>query len=1096
MNATTPADGTCPAAADAPMPDERNPWLGLASFTEETRAYFYGRDEETAELARRVQRKLLTVLFGQSGLGKTSILRAGLVPRLRDQGYCPIYVRIDYAPGAPEPAEQIKAAIAQSARRSGEWTRAGVAVEGESLWEFLHHRDDVLCDEHGATLIPLLIFDQFEEIFTLAQGDEFGRARAQRFIAELADLVENRPPKALEARLETDESAAERFDFARGDYRVLIALREDYLAPLEGLKGVMPSITQNRLRLAPMTGIQALAAVLRPGKRLVTEEVAAAIVRFVAGGAEIEHAEVEPSLLSLICRELNDTRIAQGRSEISLDLLAGSHASILTNFYERSLADQPATVRQIIEDELLTESGFRENVAEERMRHSFAAAGAAPDALATLVNRRLLRIEERLDVRRVELTHDVLCGVVKASRDLRKEREAREATERLLAEQRERELAARHELMRARRIAAVCVLLALGALGAAIFGFVSTRRAQRAEREAQQTRAVALQARSQAEHLLGYLSDHFVRELESFGRLNVIADFAQSQIDYFRKLPSQLKDTETVRNGALAMLYYAKAERLAGHLAVAKQSTDEAVGLLENLRRGGDRSAATTIALGMGITVQATILDNEFDPKSTAYALRAAALLTPLATGAHATLAAQRAYVDALVRIGFEQNGSAGYDKSLATLAEAKRIAVAAGAKTLAHVDMAAQYAEATAWQVEDLLALGRNDEALRVGEDADAVADRLLEERPGYRLALHATQVIDTNLGSSLTTELRPRESLKFQARAVATSMTMVHLDPSNTITRNNLAVVHSGIADAYWAMGRLHEANSYYRSAVADENAAIPGGAQFVLLQRLFAFGAAYHSATVGDFAGAQSILVPNAAEQAALDRAQAKGGFPAALAFCTPTNAAADIAFERGDTATAVRLAAAAVARMQATHPDGGTQQSIHDANLGFSLLLLGQAQTVGGDDAAAARSLRNAYASRKAQGDRNTDDQRDLGRISTWLALALVRDGHAAEARTVIGPVVALQRGLAARNHGDQWQYVELAAALYADALAAPKPRSNELREAAALLDHVPAEMRATTTVRRWRGWIAAALRGTRTAASAAAVSHGAAARTGA
>ncbi len=228
--------------------------------------YFYGRDEEVAELARRVQRKLLTVLFGQSGLGKTSILRAGLVPRLRGQGYCPIYVRIDYGRESPEPAEQIKQAISRAARRSGEWTQAGVAIEGESLWEFLHHRDDVLRDESGATLIPLLIFDQFEEIFTLAQSDDFGRARAARFIEELADLVENRPPKSLEAKLEEDESAAERFDFARSDYRVLIALREDYLAPLEGLKKAMPSISQNRLRLAPMTGEQALAAVLAAGQ--------------------------------------------------------------------------------------------------------------------------------------------------------------------------------------------------------------------------------------------------------------------------------------------------------------------------------------------------------------------------------------------------------------------------------------------------------------------------------------------------------------------------------------------------------------------------------------------------------------------------------------------------------------------------------------------------------------------------------------------------------------------------------------------------------------------------------------------------------------
>ncbi len=392
--------------------DHEHPWLGLASFTEETRAYFYGREEEIAELSRRVQRKLLTILFGQSGLGKTSILRAGIVPRLRPEGYCPVYVRIDYSRDAPEPSEQIKEAIFRATQSLGQWTQTGVAVSGESLWEFLHHRDDVLRDSSGRTLIPLLIFDQFEEIFTLAQSDDFGRKRAAQFLEDLADLVENRAPKALEARIEQDEAAAERFDFTRGDYRILIALREDYLAHLEGVKGIMPSITQNRMRLARMTGAQALTAVLKPGGRLVSEEVAESIVRFIAGGSELPNAEVEPSLLSLICRELNNARIAQGRSEISADLLAGSRDTILSEFYERALADQPPGVRQFIEDEMLTESGFRESLAEERVRKAFAAVGAPPDTLAKLVDRRLLRIEERLDLRRVELTHDVLCSVV------------------------------------------------------------------------------------------------------------------------------------------------------------------------------------------------------------------------------------------------------------------------------------------------------------------------------------------------------------------------------------------------------------------------------------------------------------------------------------------------------------------------------------------------------------------------------------------------------------------------------------------------------------------------------------------------------------
>ena len=235
-----------------------------------------------------------------------------LVPRLRGEGFCPVYVRVDYAPESPPPSEQIKQAIFRATAAAGHWTRPGSAIEGESLWEFLHHRGDLLRDAEGRTLLPLLIFDQFEEIFTLAQADDAGRLRAKQFLEDLADLVENRPPVALERASTTKTVDAGDFDFARADYRILIALREDYLAHLEGVKGIMPSITQNRMRLARMTGAQALSAVLKPGGRLVSEEVAESIVRFVAGGSELANAEVEPSLLSLICRELNTVRHGAG----------------------------------------------------------------------------------------------------------------------------------------------------------------------------------------------------------------------------------------------------------------------------------------------------------------------------------------------------------------------------------------------------------------------------------------------------------------------------------------------------------------------------------------------------------------------------------------------------------------------------------------------------------------------------------------------------------------------------------------------------------------------------------------------------------------
>jgi hypothetical protein len=1067
------------AATDpAATVDERNPWLGLASFTEETRAYFFGREEEVAELARRVQRKLLTLLFGQSGLGKTSILRAGLVPRLRGQGYCPIYVRIDYGHDSPEPAEQIKQAIRLNARRSGEWTQVGVAVEGESLWEFLHHRDDVLLDESGKPLIPLLIFDQFEEIFTLAQSDDFGRARAARFVSELADLVENRPPKEFEAKLEEDESAAERFDFTRSDYRVLIALREDYLAPLEGLKKDIPSISQNRLRLAPMTGTQALAAVLEPGGKLVSEEVAAAIVRFVAGGSELANAVVEPSLLSLICRELNDARIAQGRSEISLDLLAGSHATILSNFYERALADQPPPVRQIIEDDLLTESGFRENVAEERLISRFAEAGAAPNTLALLVNRRLLRIEERLDVRRVELTHDVLCAVVKASRDQRQEREAREATERLLAEQRERELAARRAAVRARQIAGACTVLAVAAIAAAVFAYFSSQQTLRAEREAQQTRALAEQARGQAEHLLGYLSDDFVRELESFGRLGVLAEFSQRQIDYFHALPAVLRGAETTRNAALAMVYNARALRALGDLKRASADAVEAEQLLERLRAGGDASEATVIALALAYATQARVFESQNDPADLATTERAAGLLRPLAGAPNASVAARRAYVDVLVRLGYQELRAGRREDAIRTEEEVRKIAADLGARDLTNLDMGAYYAEASGWLVQTLTDLGRDDEARRAGEDALALADKVLERQPGYRLALHAEQIILTNLQSIAQDDLDPKAALRVAERGEQVSLTLLKLDPHNVVSMNNLGVAHGALSDLYWSAGRLREAVLYRLKALEDYSHATVGGANFYMTRADAMGPLVYYQGEIGDFTGAEATITGTAPYVARLRASEPKGSNAVFMVDAVSKFATSIVSFQRNDFATARRIAAEVAAQFEAMKPIGGSQAVQRHIFQWVPLhYIVTPAAYQLGDFPAVEQAERTALEEHKASGAANLGDQRDMASMSTWLAMALAREGRRAEAAQTIAPVVKFERGLAARNRGDQWVPVELAGSLYAEALTDPGKRAALLREASGLLAGLTHEMSTGHTVQRWRALIRQAQQGT-------------------
>src|SRR5580704_12282097 len=88
-----------------------SPWLGLRPFTESTCEYYFGRNAEVRDIFQRVVHKPLTVLFGQSGLGKTSLLQAALVPRLRDAGFVPILVRLDYADSAQPLLQQFVEAL-------------------------------------------------------------------------------------------------------------------------------------------------------------------------------------------------------------------------------------------------------------------------------------------------------------------------------------------------------------------------------------------------------------------------------------------------------------------------------------------------------------------------------------------------------------------------------------------------------------------------------------------------------------------------------------------------------------------------------------------------------------------------------------------------------------------------------------------------------------------------------------------------------------------------------------------------------------------------------------------------------------------------
>jgi WD40 repeat protein len=442
-----------------------NPWPGLAPFTEDLSRYFFGRDEEINHLFRLLQRETLTVLFGQSGLGKSSLLQAGLFPKLREADFVPVYVRLDHDEKAPPLAAQVRAALHSALQASG--VEAPPFPEDETLWEYFHRKDVDFWSAQNRLTTPVLVLDQFEELFTLGRGNEARRARGEAFLDELADLIEDRPPAALKRKLESGGADAGRFYFNREFCKVLLSLREDYLPDLESLRPRLPSVMHNRLRIARLRADAAWQAVAKPGAALLEAGVAEQIVQFVAGAEDRASAkdtqrEVDPALLNVVCRELNNRRLQAGQPKITADLLAGNRREILAEFYERSLRDLPAAVRVFVEDRLITKSGYRDNVALDNALGELAGKGVTREAIDRLVNRRLLRLEERLGVPRMELTHDVLTGVIRASRDARQEKETRAALE----ETRRR---AALERRRARQIVAVVSLALLLAVVSGVY---------------------------------------------------------------------------------------------------------------------------------------------------------------------------------------------------------------------------------------------------------------------------------------------------------------------------------------------------------------------------------------------------------------------------------------------------------------------------------------------------------------------------------------------------------------------------------------------------------------------------------------------------
>ncbi len=223
------------APADDPAPvDAINPYKGLRSFTEDDAADFFGRDALVERLLEALRAdKRLIALVGPSGSGKSSVVAAGLIPRLRAGAILGSdrWTIAQIIPGA-NPRDQVAAALRGPGRSTG--TEEGTPVESEGRPMPAPGRATP-----GDRL--LLVIDQFEDLFSVADEQE-----RRRFLLELTDGIKS-PDRKL---------------------TVLLTLRADfYDRPLLD-PGFAEVFVPGVMNVLPMTTDELEAAVVGPAERV------------------------------------------------------------------------------------------------------------------------------------------------------------------------------------------------------------------------------------------------------------------------------------------------------------------------------------------------------------------------------------------------------------------------------------------------------------------------------------------------------------------------------------------------------------------------------------------------------------------------------------------------------------------------------------------------------------------------------------------------------------------------------------------------------------------------------------------------------------
>ena len=404
------------------------PFRGLAPFGESEldALLFFGRERETEIAVANLLAARLTILYGPSGVGKSSLLRAGVARRVRELGghraigRGPDGAAIVFAAWADDPVRDLAEAIADEVTSL---VKRPVArpVPGTPLVDVIEHWTSVL---DGSLYIVL---DQLEEYFVYQESGGPGTLEH-----ELPEVVQRTRLRA----------------------NVLLSLRDDALAQLDVFKARLPNLFANNLRLDRLDRAAATAAIVGPVKRwneLVPAdqqvEIEPALVDAVLAQAAVagEPDRIEPPYLQLVLERLWNEEGERGSRVLRASTLAelGGAGAIVREHLDRALSvldDREQDAAALMFDHLVTPSGTKiAHRVTDLAQFARVPEVEAATMLAVLGRERIVRPldEGSGGGDRYEIFHDVLGAAVVGWRGRHQL-----AAERARARKRQRRLAA------------------------------------------------------------------------------------------------------------------------------------------------------------------------------------------------------------------------------------------------------------------------------------------------------------------------------------------------------------------------------------------------------------------------------------------------------------------------------------------------------------------------------------------------------------------------------------------------------------------------------------------------------------------------------